>query len=77
MTTGQIIGLCLGLGVPLSLIIGILIGFFIGQKYFKKQLDENPPIAREQIKDMYRQMGRTPSESQINDMMAKMKRQGK
>lgn len=71
------LGLSLGLGVPLSIIIGIIIGFAIGQKYFKKQLKENPPVTREQIRAMYQQMGRTPSESQINQVMEAMKRQQK
>lgn len=56
-----------------AIIIGILIGFIICQKYLKKQQEENPPITREQIKAMYRQMGRTPSENQINSIMESMK----
>jgi len=47
------------------------------QKMFKKQMRENPPMSREQIKQMYRQTGRTLSESQINDIMARMKRSNK
>lgn len=71
------LGLSLGLGLPVAIIIGIIIGFAIGQKRFKKQLQENPPITREQIKAMYAQMGRTPSEAQINQMMETMKRNQK
>ncbi len=64
--------------VPIvCLIIGALIGFFASQKYFKKQMDENPPITREQIRAMYQQMGRTPSESQINQVMEAMKKNTK
>lgn len=74
---GLALGLSLGLGIPLSIIIGIIIGFAIGQKYFKKQLKDNPPVTREQIRAMYQQMGRTPSESQINQVMEAMKRQQK
>jgi len=77
MSTGAIIGLCLGIGIPVSLIIGALLGFFLGQKYFKKQIDENPPISREQIKNMYAAMGQKPSEQKINEIMAAAKRQGK
>jgi len=76
MSAGAITGLAIGVGVAM-LIIGILLGFFIGQKYFKKQIDENPPITREQIKSMYAAMGQTPSESKINEIMAAAKRQGK
>lgn len=73
MSTGGIVGLAIGLFIA-GIVIGILIGFAIGQKYFKKQLKENPPVTREQIKAMYQQMGRTPSESQINQVMEAMKR---
>ena len=74
MSGGAIAGIVIG--VVAALAIGILLGFYIGQKYFKKQMDENPPITKEQIKAMYAQMGRTPSEAQINQMMESMKRRG-
>lgn len=77
MSTGAIIGICLGVGVPVSLIVGLIIGFVIAQKYFKKQVTENPPVSREAIKAMYRQMGRTPSETQINQTMEAFKRNNK
>lgn len=70
------IALCVVLPI-VCLIIGAIIGFFLAQKYFKKQLDENPPITREQIRAMYQQMGRTPSESQINQVMEAMKKNAK
>ena len=76
MSAGAIAGLAVGVTIA-GIIIGIFIGFAIGQKYFKKQLKENPPITREQIRAMYQQMGRTPSESQINAVMEAMKRQQK
>jgi uncharacterized protein YneF (UPF0154 family) len=43
----------------------------------KKQLKENPPITADQIRDMYRQMGRTPSEAQISQIMHRMRNQDK
>ena len=73
MSGGAIAGIVCG--VVGALLVGILIGFFIGQKHFQKQMDENPPITREQIKAMYASMGRTPSEAQINNTMAAMKKQ--
>ena len=76
MSSGSIIGLVIGVSV-FTLLIGLVLGFCIAQKYFKKQLEENPPITRDQVKAMYRQMGRTPSESQINSIMETMKRQTK
>lgn len=76
MSIGGIIGLVIGISVA-TLLIGAILGFYISQKYFKKQLEDNPPITRDQIKAMYRQMGRTPSEGQINSIMETMKRQTK
>ncbi len=76
MSAGAIAGLAVGVAIA-GIIIGILIGFALGQRYFKKQLKENPPITREQIRAMYQQMGRTPTESQINQVMEAMKRQQK
>lgn len=75
MTGGAIAGIVLG--VIGALIVGVIIGFFICQKYFKKQLNENPPITEDQIRAMYAQMGRTPSEKQIKQMMAIFKRNNK
>lgn len=76
MSTGAIVGLTIGVGI-VCLVIGAIIGFVIAQKYLKKQLDENPPVTREQIRAMYQQMGRTPSESQINQVMEAMKKSRK
>lgn len=67
------IALCVVLPI-ITLVIGAIIGFVIAQKKFKKDLKENPPVTREQIKAMYQQMGRTPSESQINAVMEAMKK---
>jgi len=40
----------------------------------QKQLQENPPITEEQIRAMYAQMGRKPSEQQIRQIMNNFKR---
>jgi len=77
MSTGAIIGLCLGLGIPLSLIAGLIIGFIVSRKYFKKQMDDNPPITKEGLRAMYRQMGRTPTEAQLNATLEAFKRNNK
>ena len=57
----------------LALIIGILagvaIGFFVSQWLFKKHLRENPPINEDVIRTMMMQMGRKPSQKQINQVM--------
>ncbi|MDR0739288.1 MAG: YneF family protein [Mycoplasmataceae bacterium] len=75
MTTGAIIGLVFG--VIGALIVGGLLGFYIATKMFKKQMRENPPITEDQIRAMYAQMGRKPSEQQIRQIMNMMKSQGK
>ena len=60
----------------LSLIFGILIGgglgFYFTRKTFLKQLKDNPPINEKMIRAMYMQMGGTPSEAQIKQIMKSM-----
>ncbi|NLI94353.1 MAG: YneF family protein [Erysipelotrichaceae bacterium] len=55
--------------VLLGLIVGGVAGFFIARWYFKKQLEENPPINEDMIRAMYMSMGRKPSEAQIRQVM--------
>ena len=55
-----------------GLIIGGAAGFFITRYVFQKQLKENPPITEKQIRAMYAQMGRKPSEAQIRQIMKSM-----
>jgi uncharacterized protein YneF (UPF0154 family) len=59
----------------LGLVVGGILGFYFAYKYFKKQMRDNPPITEDQIRSMYAQMGRTPSEQQIKSIMASFKRQ--
>ena len=58
------------------LVIGLLnggaLGFFFTRRYFEKQIKENPPITEKQIRAMYAQMGRKPSEAQIRAIMKSM-----
>ena len=60
----------------LYLLVGILIGgaigFFIARNLIKKQLKNNPPINEQMIKVMMTQMGRTPSQKQVNQVMKQM-----
>lgn len=56
----------------LGLIVGGAAGFFITRHMFQKQLKENPPITEKQIRAMYAQMGRKPSEAQIRQIMKTM-----
>lgn len=55
-----------------GLVIGAVIGFLIARKYMKKYIKKNPPINEQMIKAMMTQMGRTPSQKQVNQMMKSM-----
>ena len=55
-----------------GLIAGGVIGFLLARKYMKKYLKDNPPINEKMIKIMMQQMGRTPSQKQVNQMMKAM-----
>ena len=54
------------------LVIGAVIGFFVARKYLQKYIQKNPPINEQMIKVMMSQMGRTPTQKQINQMMKAM-----
>lgn len=56
----------------IGLIVGAIIGFFLARKYMKKYIKENPPINEKMIRIMMQQMGRTPSQKQVNQMMKAM-----
>lgn len=56
------------------LIVGAVIGFFIARKYMMKYLKKNPPVNEEMIKALMAQMGRTPSQKQVNQMMKQMEK---
>lgn len=56
-----------------TLIVGAIAGFFGARYFFKKQLEKNPPINEKMIRVMFKQMGRTPSEKQVREIMKSMK----
>ncbi|MDV3166326.1 MAG: YneF family protein ['Waltheria sp.' little leaf phytoplasma] len=56
-----------------GLFIGILLGALVMFFGIKKYLEKNPPINKKQIKEMFKQMGRSPSEKQIQQIMLAMK----
>ena len=58
----------------IGLIVGLVVGFFGARAFMKKYLKKNPPINEKMIKIMMQQMGRTPSQKQINQMMKAMNR---
>ena len=55
-----------------GLVLGAVIGFLVARKLMKKELKKNPPITEQMIKTMMSQMGRTPSQKQVNQMMKQM-----
>ena len=62
------------------LLIGLVLaggvaGFFLARYFLKKEIEKNPPINEKMIRVMFAQMGRTPSEKQIREIMRNMKQQ--
>lgn len=53
-------------------LVGAIAGFFGARYFFKRQLQKNPPINEKMIRVMFKQMGRTPSEKQIREIMKNM-----
>ena len=68
------VGAAIGIAVA-CLIVGLVAGFFGARYVFKKQLEKNPPINEKMIRVMFKQMGRTPSEKQVREIMKSMKQQ--
>ena len=62
------------LQVAIGLIVGLVIGFFVAKHFMMKYLKKNPPINEEMIKALMMQMGRKPSQKQINQMMKSMEK---
>ena len=60
--------------VVIGLIAGGVIGFFVSRKLMTKYLKKNPPINEDMIKTMMLQMGRKPSQKQVNQIMQSMKK---
>ena len=54
------------------LLLGFIIGFIVTRKLIQKYMKKNPPVNESKIRAMYRQMGRTPSEKQIREVMRSM-----
>lgn len=60
--------------VPIiALILGLVGGVFIARKFVSRELEKNPPITEAMIKAMYKSMGRTPSQAQVNQTMRAIK----
>ena len=62
------------LQVFIGILVGAVIGFFIAKKVMTNYLKKNPPINEEMIKALMMQMGRKPSQKQINQMKKSMEK---
>ena len=58
--------------IVIGLIVWFISGFLLARKVMKNELKKNPPINEQMIKTMMSQMGRTPSQKQVNQMMKQM-----
>lgn len=58
-----------------GLIVGALGGFFFARYTMKNYLKKNPPINEQMIKTLMQQMGRTPNQKQVNQMMKALNKQ--
>ena len=65
------------LQILLGVIIGGIGGFFLARKYMMSYMQKNPPISEQMIKTMMSQMGRTPNQKQVNQVMKAMQKQYK
>jgi len=54
------------------LLVGGIAGFFGARAWFKRYLKKNPPVNEQMIREMMRQMGRTPSEKQVRQILSSM-----
>ena len=61
--------------VTIGLVIGVVIGFFVSKYFTQKYMKENPPITEDMVRAMMSQMGRTPSQKQVNQVMKSFKKQ--
>ena len=62
------------LWLVIGLVLGAVIGFFACKKVMENYLKKNPPINEEMIKSLMLQMGRKPSQKQINQIMKQMEK---
>ena len=56
-------------------IVGGVLGFFLARWLIKREMAKNPPINEKMIRVMFAQMGRTPSEKQIREIMRNVNKQ--
>lgn len=55
-----------------TVLVTAVVTFIITKKLFERQLKKNPPVNEAMIRAMMTQMGRTPSEKQVRQIMRSM-----
>ena len=55
-----------------TLLVTAVVTFIITKKLFERQLKKNPPVNEAMIRAMMTQMGRTPSEKQVRQIIRSM-----
>ncbi len=78
MKEERIVPIWLGILIGVvALAAGVALGFFVARRTMMKYLKENPPINEQMIRMMMMQMGMTPSQKKVNQMMKAMNGQMK
>lgn len=58
-----------------AVVVALIGGFFAARWFFQRQLEKNPPINEAMIRELYRSVGRKPSEADIQRTLNAVKRQ--
>lgn len=59
--------------VPIIIfLVAFILGFILARQVIKKLMEKNPPVTENMIRAMMTQMGRTPSEKQVRQVMNSM-----
>lgn len=53
-------------------LVGLIGGFFLCRFVVQRELKNNPPITKDQVRALMRATGRTPSEAQVEQAMRQM-----
>ena len=57
-----------------TLLVGGIGGFFGARAWFMSYMKKHPPLNENMIREMMRQMGTTPSEKKVRQIMAGMQK---
>ncbi len=57
-----------------AIIVALIVGFILGGRLVAKQFKKNDPINEKQIRVMFQQMGVTPSEKKVRQVVEAMRK---